>query len=243
MTVIIAFPSCTQNLKFRQFTSLFGSYSCLWGILYIIGMCCKFIFHLPSAGSMPLIITLTFFAIPHMADHFTFFLFFTIPSVPLPQFTDSRGSALKAAVLSLIISSWLFLPFHSTCVYYITVLHLTWVYKTVQNYTTFPVLFSGDCRHRVWFNPAKLFTGCCKRADTGHPSGSLEAYKNVLLDFDMVFSLRWKKRKNASSTLQKQRSLYIFESTTYQYFSPLPFPLLFIFFLFLLQLHVHQCLA
>lgn len=103
-------------------------------------MYCKFIFHLPSAGSMSLIIILIFFAVPHGRP---FLSFVTIHSVPLPQYTDSRGSALEPALLSFTISSWSFLPFHAACVYYITVLHLTWVYKTVQDYLL-PFLFCSQ---------------------------------------------------------------------------------------------------
>lgn len=155
-----------------------------------------------------------------MADHFTFLLFFTIPSVPLPQFTDSRGLALKAALLSLTISSWSFLPFHTTCVYWIIViqysikLHLTQVYKTVQDYSLPFLLCSQGTVGRVWLNPAKLFTGCCKRAHTGHPSGSLEAHKNVLFDFDMAFNqcnLCWKKKKYIFNITKTQAFIFFWK--------------------------------
>lgn len=83
------------------------------------------------------------------------------PSAPLSQFTDSRGSALKAVFLSLSISFWplSFLWCHPTHVYYTNVLpssHL-FLQGCTGLLTAFPALLSGDCRHKVWLDPAVVY--------------------------------------------------------------------------------------
>lgn len=165
----------------------------------------------------------------------SFFRYSFCPSSPIHwlQRLSSKGCSAFSHNFFLVLSA---LPHHLCVLYYCTPPHLG-----LQDCTrVLTVLLSGDSRHRVWLNQAGLFTGCCKRADTGHPSGSLEAHKNVLFDFDMAFNqhnLCWKKKKSIFNITETKAFIYFWKHYLAVLFSP------FLFFLFLLQIHPHQSLA
>lgn len=160
-------------------------------------MHCRFIFSLPSAGSVFLIITLTIFAAPHMPDQFTFFPSFFCPTFLIHWLhrLSSEGcfAFSHSFFLALILSA---LPPYP-CVLYECAPFTPLVFTSTGLLTAFPALLPGDCRDKIWLNPAKLFADCCKRADTGHLSGSQTTCENVYFAFAIAFNqchLCWRKR-------------------------------------------------
>lgn len=174
-------------------------------------MHCRLIFFLPSAGSVPLIVTLAFFAVPHVPDQFTFFLSSFCPTFPINwlQRLSSEGCfAFSCNCLGLY--PYPFCP--STllmCIILMCSLHPACFYKSVQDYTTaFPALLSGDCRHKVWLDPAKLVNNCCKRTDTGHLSGTPDClWKCLVLPWLSTNVISAERKKMHVWLYRKQRGL------------------------------------
>lgn len=160
-------------------------------------MHCRFNFSLPSAGFVSLITTLTNFAVPHMPDKFTFFpssFCLTFPIHWLHRLSSEGCFAFfHNFFLPLVVSA---LPPHP-CILYECGPFTPLAFACTGLLTDFPALLPGNCRHKIWLNPANLFADCCKWADTGHLSGSQTACENVYFGFALAFKqchLCWRKK-------------------------------------------------
>lgn len=111
--------------------------------------------------------------------------------------------------------------------FYITVLHLTWVYTTVQDYLLpFLICSQGTAGIESGSNQRSYLLAAVKgqTQDIHLAVWRPTKMSPLILTLLLTSVTSTERKKNAPSTLQKQRGLYIFDSTTYHSFSPLLCP-------------------